>query len=310
MPRSLLTCTLVAACSTNHLASTDGAGRVVSDGASETANDGARGDGSGVSNLVFAVIGDTRPAVPDDTANYPTAIITKIFDDIVAEDPAPQFVIGTGDYMFSLGVEPQQQLDLYMQARAAFSGAFYPAMGNHECNSFTDGNCAASPTVNMTDFETTMLAPIAQTKPYYTQTFQASDGSWTAKFVFIACNAWDGTQLTWLQGELANPATYTFVVRHEGVADMSQTPCSDSQPPIDANPLTLLIVGHTHEYAHSGSDKEIINGIGGAPLTSGTNYGYTIISRNADGTLTVTTKDYMSGSAIDSFNILADGSGA
>jgi len=219
-------------------------------------------------------------------------------------------VIGTGDYMFSLGLDPQPQLNLYMQARAAFPGPFYPAMGNHECNSFTDGNCAGSPTVNMTDFETTMLGPIGETKPYYSRTFAASDGSWTAKLVVIACNAWDDTQLAWLQDQLVVPTTYTFVVRHEGVADLPGTPCSASQAPIDANPLTLLVVGHTHEYAHDGSNKEIINGIGGAPLTSGTNYGYTIVSRHGDGTLTVTTKDYTSGSAIDTFDILPNGSGA
>jgi Calcineurin-like phosphoesterase len=273
----------------------------------------ATGTGSNgtLSSLVFAVIGDTRPSIPDDTNGYPTAIIDKIFTDIVAESPAPQFVVGTGDYMFSLGFDPQPQLDLYMKARSAYAGPFYPAMGNHECNSFTDGNCAnGSNTINLTDFETTMLGPIGETLPYYSRTFTAVDGSWTAKLVFVACNAWDATQGTWLAGQLAMPATYTFVVRHEGVADMPGTPCPDSQPPIDANPLTLLIVGHTHEYAHDGSDKEIINGIGGAPLTSGTNYGYTMISRNADGTLTVTTKDYMSGSAIDSFSIQPNGDGA
>jgi Calcineurin-like phosphoesterase len=264
-------------------------------------------DSSGGSAMVFAIVGDTRPAIPDDGANYPTAIITKIFQDVAAENPQPTFVVGTGDYMFSLGIEPQQQLDTYMQARGGFAGAFYPAMGNHECNTFTNGNCASSPTVNMTDFEATMLAPISQTMPYYTEPLQAADGSWTAKIVVVACNAWDDTQLTWLQGELAKPTSYTFVVRHEAVADLSGTPCGDSQPPIDANPLTLLIVGHTHEYAHSAGDKEIINGIGGAPLTSGTNYGYTIVSRNSDGTLTVTTKDYMTESVIDSFTIQANG---
>ncbi len=135
----------------------------------------------------------------------------------------------------------------------------------------------------------------------------ASDGSWTAKLVVVACNAWTPAQATWLTGELAKPTTYTFVVRHESVSDMSQTMCSESQTIIKAQPLTLLIVGHTHEYSHESYDKEIINGIGGAPLTSGTNYGYTIVSRTAAGAFTVTTYEYSSKATIDSFTINADG---
>jgi hypothetical protein len=99
-------------------------------------------------------------------------------------------------------------------------------------------------------------------------------------------------------------------MRHESVADMSEAECSASQTTIAKYPLTLLIVGHTHEYSHEASDKEIINGNGGAPLTSGTDYGYTVITRNSDGTLTVETLDYEGGSTIDSFKIDASGSAA
>jgi hypothetical protein len=268
------------------------------------------GSSTTVPELTFAVVGDTRPAIPEDTGGYPTAIITGIFQDIAAEKPAPQFVIATGDYMFTLlGTTAQAMVNVYMGARAEFTGPLYPAMGNHECNSFTDGNCATSTTTNYTVFMSTMLAPIEQTSPYYTESFSASDGSWTANFIFIACNAWDSTQETWLQSVIGKPATYTFVVRHEAVADLSGTPCADSQPIIDANPLTLLLVGHDHEYSHSAPDKEIINGLGGAPLSSGTDYGYTIVTRNSDATLTVTTKDYMTLAPIDSFSIEPNGSG-
>jgi hypothetical protein len=187
-------------------------------------------------------------------------------------------------------------------------------MGNHECTGYTDSNCGTGNsdgiTANYTDFINTLLAPIGQTQPYYSETVIASDHSWTAKFVFVACNAWTTAQGTWLSQQLATSTTYTFVIRHESVADMSEAECSESQTIIDANALTLLIVGHTHEYSHVASSKEIINGIGGAPLSSGTNYGYTIVARNADGTLTVTTYDYTSGSTIDSFKIDATGAAA
>jgi predicted phosphodiesterase len=200
-----------------------------------------------------------------------------------------------------------------MTARAGFSGPFYPAMGNHECTGYTASNCGPSGadgiTANMTAFENTMLTPIGITSPYYVENYSATDGSWTAKLVFIACNAWDSTQQSWLTSTMATPTTYTFVIRHEPKFDMSKAKCSASQTTIDSYPYTLLITGHTHEYSHETSDgKEIIVGIGGAPLTSGTNYGYTMLSRNTDGTIAVTTYDYMAHSTIDTFTINPDGS--
>jgi hypothetical protein len=288
-----------------------------SDGSDSGSGGGGGGGGGGESaGLTFAIVGDTRPSSVDDTANYPTAIITKIFTDIAAVSPAASFVVGTGDYQYAstTGSEQAPQIAKYMTARAGFSGPFYPAMGNHECTGYTDSNCGTGNpdgiTTNYTTFMSTMLGPISQTNPYYVETVAASDNSWTAKLVFVSCNAWTTAESTWLTTQLAVATTYTFVVRHESVADMSSTKCADSQTIIDKNPLTLLIVGHTHEYSHEASDKEIINGIGGAPLTSGTNYGYTIVNRNSDGTLSVTTYDYSSGKVIDTFKIQASGAAA
>jgi predicted phosphodiesterase len=201
-----------------------------------------------------------------------------------------------------------------MGARALFSGDFYPAMGNHECTGYTSSNCGSGNTDgltrNYTTFINMMLSPINETSPYYVENITAPDSSWTAKLVFVACNAWDSTQSSWLAQQLAVSTTYTFVVRHESVADMSSTPCSASQTIIDAHPLTLLIVGHTHEYRHESYDREIIVGNGGAPLTSGTNYGYVIVSRNSNGNLTVTAYDYQSHATLDAFQIQASGAGA
>ncbi len=295
-------------------------------------SDGHRADGSGsnaphdaplpdvgggkLSDLVFAIVGDTRPPSEDDVTGYPTAIITKIWQDVEAETPHPQFAISTGDYMFAAPNHAEQmpQLNLYMQARAAFSGLQYPAMGNHECTGATDSNCGQGATdgitPNMTDWIDTMLHPIGVTTPYYEEHFSASDGSWTAKLVVMACNAWNSTQSSWLSTALAEQTTYTFVVRHEGVDEMSQTPCAASQTVIDAHPLTLLIVGHTHTYHHYATDKEVVVGNGGAPLTTGMNYGYVIVSRNASGTLTVTAYDYASHAVLDTFTIQASGGAA
>ena len=60
-----------------------------------------------------------------------------------------------------------------------------------------------------------LLAPIEQTSPYYSININAIDSSWTSKFVFIAANAWDSTQSSWLSGVMAQTTTYTFVIRHE-----------------------------------------------------------------------------------------------
>ncbi len=292
------------------------------DGSGDDGSGSGSGSGSGpgsnstVSDLTFAVVGDTRPANEDDTAHYPTAIITKIYQDVEAESPKPAFLIGSGDYQFAStsGTQQTPQLTKYMTARAMYSGPFYPAMGNHECTGYTASNCGTGNTdgitKNMTSFMTTMLAPIDITTPYYTENISATDGTWTAKVVIVACNAWDSTQSAWLTEQLAASTTYTFVVRHESSADVSQTSCQGSETIIKAHPLTLLIVGHTHTYEHEASDKEIVVGIGGAPLTTGTNYGYVIVTRNASGTLTVTTYDYQSHSTIDTFEIQASGAAA
>ncbi len=275
------------------------------------------GSGSGMTSnaLRFGIVGDTRPPNPGDTAGYPTAIITKIYQDIEAETPAVPFVVSTGDYMFAdTASQVSAQLALYMTARNHYSGIQYPALGNHECTGATASNCGPhgtdGMTANYTSFLSTMLGPINETLPYYTENVVAADNSWTAKFVVTACNAWDTTQASWLTSELAKPTTYTFVVRHEGTNAVTQTSCSQSQTIIDAHPLTLLIVGHTHTYSHYSNTKEIVMGIGGAPLTSGTDYGYSLVNRNASGTITVTTYNYQTHAVIDTFTITASGAGA
>jgi hypothetical protein len=278
--------------------------------------DGTGSGSSTVDELRFAIVGDTRPPSPNDTANYPTAIITKIFQDIEAVTPHLPFAISTGDYMFADTYKSEQlpQLQKYLAARAGYTGVLYPTMGNHECTGATDSNCGTGAkdgvTKNMTDFIAELLTPIGIASPYYTEQVSATDGSWTAKFVFVACNAWSTTQAAWLTQQLSQATTYTFVVRHEGTNALSTAPCSASQPIIDAHPLTLMIVGHTHAYAHYLDTKEVVVGIGGAPLTSGTNYGYVIVERNANGNLTATAYDYMTNAVIDTFHVQPSGAAA
>ncbi len=267
------------------------------------------------SSLDFAVIGDTRPASVDDTAAYPTAVITTIFQDLQAENPRPSFAIGTGDYQFSSNGSTQTspQLDLYLQARSQFSNPEFPAMGNHECTGATVSNCGPGTTNGTTSIYTTfltkVLSPLGIHNPYYSVVVKPSDNSWSAKFVFIAANAWTTTQATWLDATLAQPTTYTFVVRHESSQANTAPGVTPSGQIIAKHPYTMLIVGHSHTYKRM-SQKEVIIGNGGAPLTTGSAYGYGIVSRRSDGSILFTIYQYKTHAVIDTFAVNADGSPA
>src|SRR5207248_158903 len=137
-------------------------------------------------------------------------------------------------------------------------------------------------------FMTRMMNPSGFTNPYYDVKLAAQDGSWTAKIVVIAANAWDSAQSSWLDAALADPTTYTFVVRHESAYASTAPGVTPSEAIINRHPFTLKIVGHTHTYAHYASSKEVICGNGGAPLTSGRNYGFAIVERLASGVLQFT----------------------
>lgn len=271
--------------------------------------------GGKVSRLLFTAVGDTRPANMDDTAGYPTAIIGQIYADIAALNPAPLFSISTGDYQFSSpsGTQSSAQFDLYLAARAKFGGTFFPAMGNHECTGATASNCGSGNanglTTNYNNFLSMMLAPIKQTSPYYSVEIDAADGSWTSKFVFIAANAWDSGQSSWLSTVMAKTTTYTFVIRHESTGTSGPPGVAPSDTIINGFPYTLLIVGHTHTYEHK-STREVLFGNGGAPLTGSGNYGYGLFSQRSDGAITVDAIDYQSGTADASFHFVVTPAGA
>ena len=289
-------------------------GSVPTDGSGHGSS-GSAGSGSGSARRggvqVRASSAITRPANEDDTAHYPTAIITKIWQDIAATDA--DFAVSTGDYQFSNPSNSQAaaQLALYATARAAFPGKLYAAMGNHECTGYTASNCGSGNTDgitnNYTAFTSKLLAPINQTLPYYSVRFDASDGSYTAKLVVIAANAWDSTQATWLDSALAVQTTYTFVVRHEDRTANTAPGVTPSETIIKKYPLTMRIVGHTHTYTHYASDKEVVCGNGGAPLTSGTNYGYGVVERLSDGNVQFTEYDYENSTVIDTFKVTPSG---
>lgn len=273
-------------------------------------------DGGAVSRLLFGIVGDTRPPSEDDTSGYPTAIITKIFGDIQALSPRPSFLVSTGDYQYAnpTGTEGPAQLDLYMGARAQYTGTVFAAMGNHECTGFTNSNCGTGNpdglTNNYNAFLQKMLAPIGQAAPSYEIDVAASDSSWTAKFLFVAANAWNQTQANWLDQAMSRTTTYTFLIRHESASADTAPGVGPAEVIMTHHPYTLSIVGHTHTYEKSGP-REVIFGNGGAPLSGG-DYGFGMVSQQADGSIAVDMIDYATGLADTSFHfaLKPDGSPA
>lgn len=274
--------------------------------------------GGTVSRLYFSVVGDTRPANVDDTSGYPTAVATKIFQDMNGMNPKPLFGVSTGDYMFATPGKgnASPQLNLYIQARGNFSNLMFPAMGNHECTGYTASNCGSGNsdgvTENYTAFLSQMLQPLGQSNPYYVVNVNATGGAWTAKFVFVAGNAWTSAQSTWLAGVLAQATTYTFILRHEPASANTAPGVTPAEQIMAKYPYTLSIVGHTHTYEKSGA-KEVIVGNGGAPLSGGANYGFALIQQRAsDNAIQVDMLDYSTMQPDTSFEFAVnpDGSAA
>jgi hypothetical protein len=262
-------------------------------------------NGGAVSRMFFAVVGDTRPPNEDQTSSYPTSIINKIYSDIDALSPKPQFVLTTGDYMFAnpSGVEGAAQIALYQSAMSSFSnGPHLGVMGNHECTGYTAGNCANNLTKNMKAYESTFMTPNGFSTPYFVVPFHAEDNSWTAKLVGIACNAWDTTQKAWLTQQMATSTTYTIVSRHEP-SEANTAPCvTDSDNIINAAGFDLSIVGHTHTFRRNG--KEIVVGNGGAPLTSSAGYGFATVEMIPGTGFRVVEYDATSALPVDTFTVL------
>jgi hypothetical protein len=197
-------------------------------------------------------------------------------------EPRPQFVVTTGDYMFArpAGTQGAVQLQKYLGARANYRGTLFPALGNHECTGATAGNCATTSTASLASFRSMLLGPIGRSTLYYAFDVNEPSRQWTAKFIVAACNAWDATQAAWLTQQLTRPTTFTFVIRHEplGVA----APCTTEMDAlVAAHPYTMLLVGHTHTYSHSG--RQLVEGVGGAPISGSAVYGFATIEQLSTG---------------------------
>ncbi len=256
--------------------------------------------------MKFAVFGDSRPPNDNDTAGYPSSIITGIF--ALAQSNGAQFVVGTGDYMFATdaSVVPAQ-VALFKKAMASYSaGPVYLAMGNHECTGADLSNCPnLNETANIKAFM--QMVPAGVTTPYYRIDVNTPLGK--AKFVFIAANSWDAsnTQQSWLETQLSDATTYTFVVRHESTTSAGVPACvATSEAIVAAHPYTIELLGHTHEYRHVDT-QHVISGNAGAPLDSGTEYGLLLVEQQANGNITVSELDEATGMMTDTWTVSPTG---
>ena len=285
---------------------------------------GPNGGSLGTTPLGFAIMGNTRPALVDDAHGYPTSVATQIWKDISALSPQPVFAIATGNYMFA-GVNATPgtqltQLGLFLTARNQFPNVVFPAMGYMECDGAKADNCGPGSNYpdplqdnpNYATFVGKMLAPIGQTLPYYAipinGTIQGTQNSWTAKFVFIACNYWNATQAQWLTTELSTPTTYTFIVINQPVSNttapcLSGTGANNAKNIISQNPYTLIIAGTAGTYAYDSSEKQVTVGNGGAPLSGSVDYGYVIATQQPNGSMLFTEYDYQTNAANTSFEV-------
>jgi hypothetical protein len=286
-----------------------GGGSAGSGGGGSTGAGGGMTISGGSGPLAFGVFGDARPAsIPttaSDTSGYPSAILTGIFN--LAQQKGAKFMVGTGDYMYADSqAAVDAQLGVFAQAHAGFSGPLYLAMGNHECNGYTDSNCPAlNEYPNVRSFMKEL--PPGVSSPWYRVDFDTPSGK--AKFLFVAANAWSTAQEDWLKQQLADATTYTFVVRHEPASGSHGT-APGAQPSeallIGGAAYTLELLGHTHEYRHADL-RHVISGNAGAPVSGGSHYGFLLIQQGADGKLTATEYDESTGQANDTWTITADG---
>jgi hypothetical protein len=283
-----------------------------------------------MSNLVFGAFGDVRPNNPDDTAGYPDAILSAIFSGLTSLGIT--FTVDAGDHCFqastSSGSSCHTQFVSHFMAdkTANYSGALLPTMGNHEgcgANAATAGNCTSWTSGLVHDYLVDIVQPTTgqSASPYYSL---LAHGSWgTAKFVFVAANAWTSAQNTWLTNTLNVPTTYTFVLRHEPSNDTRAPGVTPSESlnaaHYAAGTLTLSITGHTHLVQLPGGTQpygdsfgatqayETILGNAGAPLDAGPYYGFAVFTRRAsDGAVVAQAYEAMSSDGVTPLHNVAD----
>jgi hypothetical protein len=233
-------------------------------------------------------------------------IVSSVFS--LAQSLGAQLMIGTGDYMNALTTGAvDAQLQLLHKAEATFGGPVYHALGNHECLITVTSNCPnANESAPMNGFMG-QLVPSGTTTPYYRFDVPTPHGK--AKFLMVAGNAWSDPQSAWLKINLADPTTYTFLVRHVPTGTTAPG-VTESDALVGAAAITMTFFGHVHEYQRI-DVSHVIAGNAGAPLaaTSGY-YGMLLVEQQPDGNLSLTEHDVTTGMPTDTWKVTPAGQAA
>ncbi len=290
-------------------------------------------DPAGIS---FVVVGDTRP--DSSGMSYPTGTIDQIYTDFT--QLKPMAVVASGDFVEQGDSDISSEFSDYEQAVQILAGTsyanvpVYPTLGNHECDSTNIlASCSPNPAPGMSPYSSPefsafmqMLAdmnvPNTNGQPYYVNTLTAPNGD-TAKFVITAANAWDQTQVAWLNATLATSTTFTLIARHEPddamgcndatANDNTTSDCpfvADVQAAINSHPggVILKLEGHTHELRFDDQNDGLVSGGGGvsiqsscssdSPNTTYCNYGFFYCQERTDKSLLCTAYDGLTGAAL------------
>ncbi|MEO9192640.1 MAG: metallophosphoesterase [Polyangia bacterium] len=260
--------------------------------------------GGSVNLLHVGITGDSRPPSCEDTAHYPSAIVTAIAKQF--QQQKVDFALDLGDHMYVCNDDlptATTQMGLYMSAIQSYVGTWFMTMGNHEC---WKGPCLQGSTNANYVAYMKALAPIASL-PYYSFDVTTSKGLVT--FVVVADNGWDSAQATWLESTLSTAdakAAYTIVARHHPEGDHTVSTNAASMTIIRAHKFALFLTGHDHLYKHMTTDsgRDLVFGAGGAPLIAGGAFhGYVILDQEASGDLKLTVYDVATNLVQDTWSV-------
>jgi hypothetical protein len=101
-------------------------------------------------------------------------------------------------------------------------------------------------------------------------------------------------------------ATYTLVARHHPVGDSSVSTNHDSEQIVLAHKFALFLTGHSHLYKHTTSNggRDVVLGIGGAPLIAGGAFhGYALLEQQTSGQLKVSVYDIATTTVVDTWTV-------
>jgi hypothetical protein len=264
--------------------------------------------GGSVARLHFGITGDTRPARCGSA--YPQAIIDNIFTQLAQK--GVDFVVDQGDHIFNCGfgegslAGAEGQMARYVAAAKLVGRTVFMTMGNHECTGSGTALCnifmyGSNP--NYTAFMDA-LRPVAD-KPYYR--FDVTTQTGLAAFIIIADDVWDAAEEAWLEAQLTDAdqkAKYVFVSKHHPDRNTDHPEFQQIYNQVRRHHYTLFLTGHSHLYRRQSNDpRALVIGTGGAPLSSGSFWGYGTVTQGADDRITVTIYDQSTGMVRDNFTV-------